>query len=223
MYYDTTGWKLTMKNNLTKKIFTIITVTFVSALLFAQEVRPDALRLYRDGKYAEAAEVCRAEIAENPNNLDSYVVLCWSLVSNRQYSEAERMSSEGRKISRYDPRLVEIQAEAEYFLGKNNAALEHFQEYISIVPAGGSRLGEVYYFMGEIFIRQGKYNKADIAFSQALKIEPLRDRWWSRLGYAREQAKNYTSAAEAYQQALTLNQYQSDAKNGRNRVMQYLQ
>ncbi|MBR4012605.1 MAG: tetratricopeptide repeat protein, partial [Spirochaetaceae bacterium] len=87
----------------------------------------------------------------------------------------------------------------------------------------GSRYGEAYYYMGEIYIRQSKFNHADIAFTQAVKTEPLKDYWWTRLGYAREMSQNYEIALEAYEQAITLNPYRTEAKNGKERVSKFLQ
>lgn len=206
-----------------KKIIFLPVLFLITLSLFSQTEKPDALKLYREGKYPESIAVCIQEIQDNPDNLDSYVVLCWGLVSNRQYSEAEYWAEKGRQVSKYDPRLVESQAEAKYFQGQNAAALALFQEYISLVPSSGSRYGEAYYYMGEIYIRQSKFNHADIAFTQAVKTEPLKDYWWTRLGYAREMAKNYSISLEAYDQALSLNPYRAEAKNGKERVSKYLQ
>lgn len=180
--------------------------------------KPDALKLYTAGRYSEAVAVCEQEIKEKPDNIESYVVLCWSLVRNRQYSEAEYWALQGRKISRYDQRLVEILGEAKFYLGQNREALALFQEYISLVGEKGSRLGEAYYFMGEIYIRLARYNHADIAFSQAVRTEPLYDYWWTRLGYAREMAGSFALSAAAYEKALELNAGQADALRGRDRV-----
>lgn len=203
----------------------LLTCLFLAVCLsaFSQTEKPDALKLYREGKYPESIEICIQEIQENPENLDSYCVLCWGLVANRQYSEAEYWAEKGRQVSKYDPRLVEIQAEAKYFLGQNAAALSLFQEYISLIPSSGSRFGEAYYFMGEIYIRQSKFNHADIAFTTAVKTEPLKDNWWTRLGYAREMAGTYDLALTAYEQALTLNPYRTEAKTGKERVSKLLQ
>ena len=150
--------------------------------------------------------------------MDSYVVLCWSLIRNRQYSEAEYWGLQSRKLSKYDQRAVEVLGEAKYYLGKNQEALSLFQEYVSLVGEKGSRLGEAYYFMGEIYIRLARYNHADIAFSQAVRTEPLYDYWWTRLGYAREMAGNYTLSLAAYEKALQLHAGQADALRGRDRV-----
>ena len=199
-------------------ILTILIFTLAIASVFSQE-KKDALKLYRNGNYAEAIKVCQEEIIEKPKNMDSYVVLCWSLVKNKQYSEAELWAKKGREISSYDQRIIEILGEAKYYLGKNSEALSLFQEYISLVPANGSRVGTAYYFMAEIYVRMGKFNHADIAFSQAVKTEPLNDTWWTRLGYVREITKNYKLSAIAYDKAISLNNLNAEAKRGKDRVM----
>ncbi len=207
------------------KIFSTLSLFILCAGQLAAQTtsRADALALYRAGNYTQASEVCRQEIADSPNNLDSYVVLVWSLLANRQYSDADLWADKGRAVAKYDPRLVESQGEAKFYLGQNNAALALFQEYVSLVTASGSRLGEVYYFMGEIYIRQTKYNHADIAFSTAVTFEPQRDYWWTRLGYAKEMAADYRGASAAYKQALTINPQRTEAKNGQTRVTARLQ
>jgi tetratricopeptide (TPR) repeat protein len=207
-----------------KKIIEIacITILFMSTV-FAQDTKPDALKLYTSGQYPAAIAACEQEIADNPNNIDSYVVLCWALVRNKQYSEAEYWGLQGRKVSKYDHRIVESLGEAKFYLGKNQEALALFQEYISLVPTSGNRIGEAYYYMGEIYIRLAKYNHADIAFSQAVRTEPLYDYWWSRLGYAREMTANYKAAMTAYEKALALNPNQYEATKGKERMLQKLQ
>ena len=46
--------------------------------------------------------------------------------------------------------------------------------------------------------------------------------WWSRLGFAREQAGDHTHALEAYERALQLNSNLSEAARGRERVEEQL-
>ena len=209
------------------KIFvSICFIFFISSSIFAQisqSARQDALVLYHNGKYKESIEVCEAEIDENPNRIESYVVMCWSLVKNKQYAEAEERANQGLKISPYDLRLIEILGEAKYFLGKNSGAMEQFQRYVAGAPDSGARVGISYYYMGEIFIRQARYQHADIALSSAVKKEPLFDYWCVRLGYAREMAGNYRESIAAYDEALKLNSSSVDAYRGRERVSAKLQ
>ena len=106
-----------------KKILAVCFV-FISAFAFAQE-KPDALKMYVEGNYAQAIKVCESEIAATPNRIDSYVVLCWALVANKQYSVAEQRASDGLAIGPNDLRLVESLGEAKYYLGKIKKLL-HF-------------------------------------------------------------------------------------------------
>lgn len=198
-----------------KSFLTIFFLSFAAAC-FAQ--KPDALVLYRNENYAEAIKVCEQEIAINPNNVDSYCVLCWSLVRNRQYAEGEERATAARKIAPGDVRLMEILAEAKYYLGKNTGAMEMFQLYIASAPSNAARIGNAYYYMGEIYIRQGKYQHADMSMTAAVYTEPQVALWWSRCGYAREMAGNYSEALEAYNKSLSLDKNQEDASRGRDRV-----
>lgn len=206
-----------------KKFSVFLLFVFVFVNPSFSQTKQDALVLYNNGKFREAILVCEAELQENPNRIESYVVMCWSLVKNKQYNEAEIRALDGLKISQYDLRLIEILGEARYYLGKNQAAMEQFERYVANAPESGSRVGSAYYFMGEIYIRQAKYQHADMAFTAAVKKEPLLDKWWVRLGYAREMAKNYYEAMDAYDEALRLNSSSIDAERGRSRVSAKLQ
>ena len=202
---------------------------FVLLLFFSQMsaqtavTKQDALVLYHNGKYREAVQVCEDELKQNPNRVESYVVMCWALVKNKQYAEAEERATEGLVVSPYDLRLIEVLGEAKYYLGKNTGAMEQFRKYVASAPESGSRVGLAYYYMGEIFIRQARYQHADIALSSAVKKEPLLDTWWVRLGYAREMAGNYDESLAAYEEALRLNSSSIDASRGRDRVSAKLQ
>ena len=206
-----------------KKFSVFLLFVFVFFNPSFSQTKQDALVLYNNGKFREAILVCEAELQEIPNRIESYVVMCWSLVKNKQYNEAEIRALDGLKISQYDLRLIEILGEARYYLGKNQAAMEQFERYVANAPESGSRVGSAYYFMGEIYIRQAKYQHADMAFTAAVKKEPLLDKWWVRLGYAREMAKNYYEAMDAYDEALRLNSSSIDAERGRSRVSAKLQ
>jgi tetratricopeptide (TPR) repeat protein len=213
----------------------------VAGLLFllppgglAAQVRADALLEYRNGNYEAAVAICKNELAVNAGNLESHVVLCWSLVNLGRYEEAAGYARNGQALSRYDPRIVEILAEIAYYQGRNQEALERFQEYVNLAPEGG-RIDMVYYFLGEIYIRLGRFRHADIALSTAVHYVPGNAAWWTRLAYARENAAGprppgrqaqaqyaleLQEALKAYQQALALNAQYSDARRGLDRIRQ---
>ncbi len=199
-----------------KKILLSSVIFFAALAAFSQQ-KKDALVEYRAGRYESAIKICEQEIANNPQNIDSHCVLCWSLVRNRQYAAGEQRATEARKLAPTDVRLIEILGEAKFYLGKNAAAMELFQQYVENAK-NGARLGNAYYYMGEIYIRQAKYQHADIAMTASVHTEPLVDYWWTRCGYAREMAGSYASALEAYNKALELNSAQTDAARGKERV-----
>jgi tetratricopeptide (TPR) repeat protein len=178
--------------------------------------RPDALRLYVDGKYEDARRACLAEIASAPSNVEPYVVISWSLVALGRYADAENYALKGFAV-RGDPRLIETLGETAYFLGRNDAALRYFQNYVGAVSEGG-RVGTAFYYMGEIYMRLGRFGHADIAFATALQYSPGSAKWWTRLGYAREKYGDATHSLEAYKSALAIDPRLQDAADGAARV-----
>ncbi|MFP3089224.1 tetratricopeptide repeat protein [Treponema sp. TIM-1] len=209
-----------MKKRNWKRNICLFLLLIPALTVFAQN-RPDAVQAYRNGNYEQAIAICLNEISVNRNNIESYVVLCWSLIRLNRYEEANTYAQIGRNLNRYDPRIIEILGEINYFQGSNQEALSYFQEYINLAPEG-QRIEMVYYFMGEIFIRLGRFRHADIALSTAVHRVPENAAWWTRLAYARENAGDLPEAAAAYERALALDAQLADARRGLDRIRQTL-
>lgn len=192
--------------------------------VFAQEAppRPDALAAFRRGNYQEAVNITLRELAENPNNMDAYTVLGWSLNQLRRYQESVQYATRALQVRRWDYRILEIMGEALYYLGRYTEALSYLQQYVSINPLG-DRIARVYYFMGECYLALGEYFHADLALSAALNFSPDTARWWERLGWARAQIRDWRYAQRAYQEALRLNPNSAEAQRGLEQVNQALQ
>jgi tetratricopeptide (TPR) repeat protein len=201
--------------NLRPLLFLVL--LFFPLLTVQAQQRTESYRDYQNGLYEEAVKICKAEIAANPANLESHVVLCWSLVNLGRYEESRTYALAGRNISRYDSRLIEILGEVYFYQGRNNEALQYFQEYVNLAPQG-ARINAVYYFIGEIYIRQGSFRRADIALSTAVYYMPRNASWWARLAYARENAGETREAIDAYETALSLNNSLIDARKGLERA-----
>ncbi len=200
----------------------LVLILFVSASSLGAQQKPDALELYKQGQYRQAVQVCLQELQErgtdqSKRRMDSFTVLGWSYIRLGEYANALTNARKARNEVRYDVRIVEIEAEALYYLGKNLEALTLFEEYVSLSPTG-ERIDVVNYFMGEIFLRLAEYRHADIAFSTALHHSPQIARWWARLGYAREQISDIDGAYQAYSTALELQPSLEEAKVGLERV-----
>jgi len=204
-----------------KPFFIFLLLLIIPVFSINAQTRPDALAEYRASNYERAAQICRDELIENPANMESHVVICWSLIRLNRFEEAMRYARAGRAINRFDVRITQILGEIYYYQGMNNEALTFFQEYASSAPEG-QRIDQVYYFMGEIFIRQGKFRHADIALTTAVHWVPSNASWWVRLGFTRENASDLTGAIEAYERALSLNSQLADAQRGIDRIRQTL-
>ena len=200
----------------THVLIAILVLVTGAAGVVAQESE-DALAAYRAGKYAEAVRICMVELESMPRNMNSYAVLGWSLVALGRFDEALESGLRGFSVSPRDPRIIEILGEAHYHLGNNLEALTYFEQY-AVVASTGDRIEDVYYFMGEIFIRLEEYHHADIALATAVYHAPNLSAWWARLGYAREMAGDVRYALEAYESALALNSSLTEALRGRDRV-----
>ena len=203
------------------RFFAVLCISVIAVTAVFPQTAPDALNEYRQGNFERSVQICRDEIAVNPNNLESHVVICWSLIQLGRFEEALRYARTARSLSRYDARVAEILGEIHFYQGNNNEALQYFQEYVNIAPAG-ARIEQGYYYIGEIFKKTGKFRHADIALSTAVHWMPSNAIWWTRLAYARENAGDYIQAVEAYEKALSLNSQLSDARRGLERVRQTL-
>jgi tetratricopeptide (TPR) repeat protein len=200
-----------------KKIFVLAFIIVSLAPAVHAQNKPDALAEYRSGNYSQAVAICRAELEADPQNLESYVVLCWSLLKLGRFGEARDHAEAAVRISPYDARILEILGEINYYQGRNQQALQYFQEYINLAPEG-QRIDTAYYFIGEIYIRQGRFRHADIALSTALHYVPANALWWMRLAYARESSGELRDAVAAYEKALSLDPQLADAGRGLARV-----
>ena len=190
---------------------------FVIGVPLVAQDKPDALELYRANKFADAVKVCQQEIAATPNNVESYVVMGWSLLRLQQYADALASGQKAISINPNDPRLIQIVGESQVFLGKTADALKNLQEYVVLRPSG-DRIARVYWLMGECYIRLKQFHNADIAISTAVYYEQNNAVWWTRLGYARELANDLSWADDAYVHALKLDPSQVDAQRGKDSV-----
>ena len=68
------------------------------------------------------------------------------------------------------------------------------------------------YALGNSLYQLGKWDQAQQAFQQVLKIDPQLEAGWYNLGNALFQEQNYPAAIQAYQKALQLNPHDQDAR-----------
>jgi cytochrome c-type biogenesis protein CcmH/NrfG len=103
--------------------------------------------------------------------------------------------------------------EAYFYLRNYDDCLRFMQRYVNSLPRG-ERSSVAYFFIGETYRVQRKFQHADIAYTTAVRLEPGVALWWFRLGSVREAAGEFAPAVEAYEQALKLNPNYRDASEG---------
>jgi tetratricopeptide (TPR) repeat protein len=212
-----------------RRLFSMI-FACVSLVALAAQDKPDALKLYRNGRdleatgrsddakaaYNQAIEVCKTELGDNPKNMDAYSIYGWSLVRLQRYGEAVGVCQEALKVAP-DPRVVETLGEAYFYIAEYKEALKNMEKYVDAAPKG-ERASTAYFFVGEVYRLNKQFNKAEMAYSSAVNLEPGISLWWYRLGAVRETIGDKTRATEAYQRALKLRPDYKEANEGLNRV-----
>jgi tetratricopeptide (TPR) repeat protein len=222
-------WQRDHSTGMKRSLLVCLAAIFLVSALVAQE-KPDALKLYRNGRdletagrvedakaaYAQAIDVCKLDLAENPKNMDAYTISGWALIRVGKYQESINVCLEALKITS-DARIVETLGEGYFFLGNSKESLKAMERYIDMAPRG-ERISTAYFFVGEIYRMGKKYNRADIAYSAAVQHEPSIALWWFRLGAVRETVGDKKGSLEAYQRALKLRPDYKEATEGLGRV-----
>lgn len=199
-----------------------LVLTVVAAAPILAQEPPDALQAYRDGRFADAIEITLAEIEANPNNVESYVVLGWSLNALGRSQDAVDYGLQALQVNQFESRILQIVAEAHLDSGNQLDALTYLERYVRVAPTG-QYIDWVYFAMGEIFMGLGEFHRADIAISTSVYHNSRSAPRWARLGFAREQLEEWEFALAAYERALQLDPGLADAIRGRQRIRERIQ
>jgi tetratricopeptide (TPR) repeat protein len=210
--------------------YCLVVLLALSVPAFSQN-RPDALQKYRNGRdleaanrlqeaeanYSEAVRICQDEINRSLATRDTYTVLTWTLQRQKKYNDVISWGERGLRLYPDDYRLNEVMGEAYFYLDNYTDSLNSLQRFVHALPRN-DRASTAYFFIGEIFRIEGKFRRADIAYSTAVRLEPGIALWWYRLGLTRESARDYAPALEAYQRVLRLNPNYADATAAVTRI-----
>ena len=213
-----------------KRRYIVGALVLLSLLAAVAQEKPDALKSYRHGRdleavgrmedakgaYGEAINICKEDLVVNPRNMDAYTIFGWSLVRMGKYRETVDICQEALKISN-DHRIVETMGEAYFYLGNYKESIRNMEKYTDAAPRG-ERISTAYFFIGETYRITRQYNRADIAYSAAVHLEPAIALWWFRLGTVRETVGDKIGASDAYRRAVKLRPDYQDANEGLKRV-----
>lgn len=213
-----------------KRCVSLCVFLFAVLVLVIAQDKPDALKLYRNARdleaagrgadasamYLESIEVCKLDLQANPKNMDAYTIYGWALNRLQKYQDAVNLCLEALKITS-DYRITETLGESYFYLGNYKDSLRHMEKYIDAAPKG-ERISTAYFFVAEIYRLTRMFNKAEIAYTAAVFLEPGLSLWWYRLGTVRETLGEKQPAMQAYERALKLRPEYKEASDGLNRV-----
>ena len=202
------------------KVLLSLSFFFLSFNFYAQALKLDALVLYRQGKYEDAVKITLGEIKQNPASLNSYIVLSWSLLKLKRYSEALNYGNKALKLKSNDYRVLFILGEASFYLKNNSESRAYFLSYLSFSKAiKNRRLDLVYYYVVMTYIREKNLNKADFLASYALFLFPKDFRLNLIKAMLLETEGDFKSSANYYKTALKIRPTFKISKLGLERVL----
>lgn len=181
----------------------LVVALFCAPALFGQQ-GSDAFVPFQQKDYQLAIQIVQRELLNNPNRVDSLIILGWSMLATGQNQNALDTALRTQALAPNDERVAAVIGEAHYQLGNYLDALPFLERYAALAPTGIA-VGRVHAIMGEIFIQFSEYHHAVAALSAAVRFDSSVSLWWQRLGFAHEQLSEYPLAESAYRQALQLN------------------
>jgi len=211
--------------------FAVLGFLLAASHVFAQATDMTAGENYNQGRileaagrlaeaaphYNEAVRISMAEISRNAATADTYVFLAGALRRLGRHDEAISWGRRGMQVFPGEYRLLETMGQSFFFLGNLDESLAHMERYASVMP-GGENISLAYFFMGEVFRITGRFHRADMAYTMALRFAPAMTLWWFRLGTVREEVGDLPEAREAYAKALEINPNHNGSLSAVNRL-----
>lgn len=197
MAYARIGYIYAVRNGLKEKAKPYLEKAFQQS-----ERLTDKDRLYITAWHASTAadpataiEIYQKMIAHYPLEVEAYQRLCWLLVAQEQFDEAQTVVKKGLLI---DPESVDLYnglGTAYSHQGKYEEALTAFQHYVDLAPTDPN----AYDSLGTCFQTIGRYEEAVAAFQRAITINAEARIAVIHLGHAYLQQGRYKAAVEQYQ------------------------
>lgn len=184
----------------------------ICSVLSGQTPKRDALKEYNSGNYNAAVSICLDELEtytlrQVSRRMDSYSVLCWSLLALQRYDDVERYGNAALQVNSSDLRIIEVLGEAYYYKGEEDKALMMMEDYAARLPGSFStppRIGYVYYIMGLVYRDREEWNQAYIAFKSAIAYGFVIGEWLYELGKIEIELGKTEDARATLSQALGL-------------------
>ena len=175
--------------------------------IFFMPVKLDAIaKMIRSGQNRQAISSLNSIITNEPNN---HLARYYLGKAYHNLEQRDRALVEYRHVSKYIGMLHEVK---ELDFRKELASLlddlrmydDAFKEYLLLTQLTKTD-EEVYFKLGELYMRRQAYDKAQDAFQMAYKINPKSDQTNYYLGYLLTMTNNYRDAKVFLDKATKLN------------------
>ena len=130
---------------------------------------------YRNGAFAESAQLLERSLAENPRQLSVWRQACAAYLQADALDEGLRVAEEALLLFPGDLQLVRLAANAEMMLNRNQEAIERFQEGLSILHEdeidAADLEAEFHGSLGFLYDRTKNYVQSDHHYSSAVRLD----------------------------------------------------
>lgn len=131
-------------------------------------------------KYDEAIAIYRKMVKEDPSDLNAYQLLVDALNAARRFDESLKVISEAEKKVT-DEEAVKMLRGLTLYKQKNfDRAEAIFKE---LAKSDSDRADDYYYMLGSVYMDQKRWDQAEKALRQAVKINPVNANALNALGY----------------------------------------
>lgn len=160
--------------------------------------------LMRHQEFSLALNLLRTASNHNSKSLLVLNLLAECLEGTRRFEEALKV----RKASvQLDCSFEQVQKLATLFykLGKDEEALHHYYEALSLLMEENDALFEVYKNLGNILVRQGDFEGAEDYYNKAYTLNPRSDTLLVNFGTLEVQRQDFDKSLYCFRQAVEIN------------------
>ena len=180
-----------------------------------------------DGRYADAADIFKQALALAPDSVDAMAGLGMALGRQNKLDEADEQFD---KVLAINPNngvahcgkamvLLNRFGNSKDNSGKTRAQLlkEAGRECNKALDAD-PRVVEAHYLLGKVYREENRLDRAEQAFSGAVKLDPHYAGAWVALGMVQTQREKYGPALESFNQAISVSPNNATAYFGRGQL-----
>jgi tetratricopeptide (TPR) repeat protein len=180
-----------------------------------------------DGRYADAADIFKQALSLVPDNVEAMAGLGMALGRQNKLDEADEQFD---KVLTINPNnavahcgkamvLLNRYSNAKDNSGKPRAQLlkEAGRECNKALDAD-PRVVEAHYLLGKVYREENRLDRAEQAFSGAVKLDPHYSGAWVALGMVQTQREKYGPSLESFNQAISVSPNNATAYFGRGQL-----